>query len=182
MIGAFVVGLNFITVPNLQTVAVGLVRGRPPSALVLFVLRQQRAPNPLYDLEDRGTADLLGGGRAPASSSSARSWASPSSTSSTSRTCSATTRSRPGAAILPAVVFMVARRAPLREAGPRAGIAVRRCCSGQAVLGLAFIGMFFLWGEGTPLLDRGHPTRPHGHRRRPRRHTVIQLADGLGPC
>ena len=49
MIGALVVGLNFITVPNLQTLAIGLfvVAG---VGLVLFVLRQQRAKNALYDL------------------------------------------------------------------------------------------------------------------------------------
>ena len=54
-----------------------------------------------------------------------------------------------GAAILPAAVFMVLvapRSARLvHERGSRSTLLL-----GQAVLGLAFIGMFFLWGEGTP--------------------------------
>ena len=51
MIGALVVALNFITVPNLQTLAVGAARGRRRSAWSLFVIRQKRAANPLYDLK-----------------------------------------------------------------------------------------------------------------------------------
>ncbi len=54
-----------------------------------------------------------------------------------------------GAAILPAVVFLVAiapRSAKLvHDKGSRFVL-----LAGQAFLGLAFIGMFFLWGEGTP--------------------------------
>ena len=54
-----------------------------------------------------------------------------------------------GAAILPAVIFMVAvapRSAALvHDRGSRFTLLL-----GQTMLGLAFIGMFFLWGEGTP--------------------------------
>lgn len=64
MIGALVVGLNFITVPNMQALAIGLfaVAG---VLLVLFVLRQQRAKNALYDLKVAARKDVLGrrGGR-----------------------------------------------------------------------------------------------------------------------
>jgi MFS family permease len=54
-----------------------------------------------------------------------------------------------GAAILPAVIFMVLvapRSAKLvSERGSRATLLF-----GQSILGLAFIGMFFLWQEDTP--------------------------------
>ena len=50
MIGALVVALNFITVPNLQTLAVGLFVVAA-IGVVLFVVRQKRAANPLYDLK-----------------------------------------------------------------------------------------------------------------------------------
>jgi hypothetical protein len=54
-----------------------------------------------------------------------------------------------GASILPAVVFMVLvapRSAKLvQQLGSRATLLI-----GQFVLALAFVGMFVLWGEGTP--------------------------------
>ncbi len=50
MIGALVVALNFITVPNLQTLAIGLFVVAAVG-VVLFVIRQKRAANPLYDLK-----------------------------------------------------------------------------------------------------------------------------------
>ena len=53
MIGALVVALNFITVPNLQALAIGLL-ALAAVALGLFVFRQRRATNPLYDLAVAG--------------------------------------------------------------------------------------------------------------------------------
>ncbi len=50
LIGAFVLALNFITSPQYQTFAIGLLVVTV-IALVLFALRQQRAKNPLYDLK-----------------------------------------------------------------------------------------------------------------------------------
>ena len=50
MIGALVVALNFITVPNLQMLAIGLLVAAV-IVLLLFVFRQKRAANPLYDLK-----------------------------------------------------------------------------------------------------------------------------------
>ena len=56
-----------------------------------------------------------------------------------------------GAAILPAVIFMVLvapRSAKLvQERGSRATLLL-----GQSILGLAFVGMLLLWGEGTNYL------------------------------
>jgi EmrB/QacA subfamily drug resistance transporter len=49
MVGALILGINFAPVPNRTTLAIGLfviaIVG-----VVLFVIRQRRAPNPLYDL------------------------------------------------------------------------------------------------------------------------------------
>jgi EmrB/QacA subfamily drug resistance transporter len=50
MIGALILGINFLPVPNKSTAAVGLlvVAG---AAVVAFLIRQKRARNPLYDLD-----------------------------------------------------------------------------------------------------------------------------------
>ncbi len=50
LIGAFVLALNFITSPQYQTFAISLLIVTV-MALGLFVLRQNRAKNPLYDLK-----------------------------------------------------------------------------------------------------------------------------------
>src|SRR6476646_347340 len=50
MIGALVIGLNFITAPGMQALALTLF-AVTAVMLVLFVLRQRRARNPLYDLK-----------------------------------------------------------------------------------------------------------------------------------
>ncbi len=147
MIGALVVALNFITVPNLQTLAVGLIVVAV-IVLLLFVFRQKRAANPLYDLKiaarktfwvaaiggiivfgslmgiafvnQQYLQDVLGYGTLAA-----------------------------GAAILPAVFFMVVvapRSAKLvHDRGSRATLLL-----GQAFLALSFVGMFFLWQEDSP--------------------------------
>jgi DHA2 family multidrug resistance protein-like MFS transporter len=147
MIGALVVALNFVTVPNLQGLAVGLLVVAAV-VLALFVWRQRNAENPLYDLaiaarrtfwvaalagiivfgslmgiafiNQQYLQNVLGYGTLQA-----------------------------GAAILPAVFFMVIvapRSARLvQERGSRTTLML-----GQSFLALAFVGMFFLWGEGTP--------------------------------
>src|SRR6476659_7063050 len=50
MIGALVIGLNFITAPGMQALALSLF-AVTAVMLVLFVVRQRRARNPLYDLK-----------------------------------------------------------------------------------------------------------------------------------
>jgi hypothetical protein len=50
LVGTFVLSLNFLPVAGYQQFAVGLL-GVAVVAGVLFVLRQRRAPNPLYDLQ-----------------------------------------------------------------------------------------------------------------------------------
>jgi hypothetical protein len=50
MVGALILGINFLPVPDKSTVAIGLlvVAG---AAAIAFLLRQRRAKNPLYDLD-----------------------------------------------------------------------------------------------------------------------------------
>jgi DHA2 family multidrug resistance protein-like MFS transporter len=147
MIGAFIVGLNFITVPNLQTLAVGLFVVAA-IGVALFVLRQKRAANPLYDLKvaSRVTfwvaavAGIIVFGSLMGIAFVNQQYL---------QNVLGYDTLQAGAAILPAVVFMVAiapRSAKLvHDKGSRFTL-----LAGQAFLGLAFIAMFFLWGEGTP--------------------------------
>ena len=50
LVGALIVSINFLPVPSEKTVALVLL-GVAAIAAVLFVLRQRRAANPLYDLQ-----------------------------------------------------------------------------------------------------------------------------------
>ena len=49
VVGAFILGINFVPVPSERALAVGLL-GVAAVALVLFLVRQRRAENPLFDL------------------------------------------------------------------------------------------------------------------------------------
>ena len=149
MFGALVVALNFITVPNLQTLAVGLlvVAG---IGVLLFVIRQKRAANPLYDLKiaRRSTfwvaavAGIIVFGSLMGVAFINQQYL---------QNVLGYDTLQAGAAILPAVVFMVLvapRSAKLvQEKGSRFTLLL-----GQAILGLAFVGMLLLWGEGTNYL------------------------------
>ena len=147
MIGAFIVGLNFITVPNLQTLAVGLF-AIAAVGVALFVRRQKRAANPLYDLKvaSRVTfwvaacAGIIVFGSLMGIAFINQQYL---------QNVLGYDTLQAGAAILPAVIFLVAiapRSAKLvHDRGSRFTL-----LAGQSMLGLAFIGMFFLWGEGTP--------------------------------
>ena len=107
--------------------------------LGLFVRRQRRAANPLYDLQRSQRDGPSGWPRSPASSSSARSWAIAFINQQYLQNVLGYDTLQAGAAILPAVVFMVLvapRSARLvQERGSRATLLL-----GQAMLGLAFIG------------------------------------------
>ena len=48
LVGALILAINFMPVPNEAALALGLSLSRPPRSA--FVLRQRRAKNPLYDL------------------------------------------------------------------------------------------------------------------------------------
>jgi DHA2 family multidrug resistance protein-like MFS transporter len=147
MIGAVVVGLNFITVPNMQTLALGLF-AVAVIAVGLFIVRQRRAPNPLYDLRvaARRTfwvaalAGVIVFGSLMGIAFINQQYL---------QNVQGYSTFEAGAAILPAVFFMVIvapRSAKLvQERGSRATLLI-----GQSVLALAFVGMLLLWGEGTP--------------------------------
>jgi MFS transporter, DHA2 family, multidrug resistance protein len=147
MVGALIGFINFVAVPDLLTVAivlliVALVTG------ALFVVRQRRAPNPLYDLRiaSRPTfwvaacagiivfGSLMG--IAFVNQQYLQNVLDYSSLSA-------------GAAILPAVAFMIVvapRSATLVHArGSRFTLLL-----GQTMLGLAFVLMLVLWKDDSP--------------------------------
>lgn len=147
MIGALVMAINFITVPAQRSLAVALL----VAAIVfgaLFVVRQRRAENPLYDLHVAGRRTfwvaacagviVFGSlmGIAFVNQQYLQNVLGYSSLSA-------------GAAILPAVAFMVVvapRSASLVHArGSRFTLLL-----GQAMLGLAFVLMLVLWTDGSP--------------------------------
>lgn len=147
MIGALVVALNFIAVPNQQTLAFSLL-AVAFVVLVLFIVRQRRAANPLYDLKVAArrtfwvaaVAGIIVVGSLMGIAFINQQYL---------QNVLGYDTLQAGAAIIPAVIFMVLvapRSARLvQERGSRATLLM-----GQAVLGLAFIGMFFLWTETSP--------------------------------
>lgn len=147
MVGCFIVGLNLIAVPNLQGVAVGLFVVAL-AGLVLFAIRQRRARSPLYDLHVAArrtfwvaaVAGIIVFGSLMGIAFINQQYL---------QNVLAYTTLQAGAAILPAVVFLVLvapRSAKLVESrGSRFTLLL-----GQGVLGLAFLGMLLLWKEGTP--------------------------------
>jgi len=149
MIGSLVIALNFITVPSLQTLAVGLF-AVALVAVALFVRRQRRAANPLYDLKvaSRRTfwvaamAGIIVFGSLMGVAFINQQYL---------QNVLGYSTLQAGAAILPAAFFMVIvapRSARLvQERGSRFTLML-----GQSFLGLAFVGMLLLWGEGTSYL------------------------------
>ena len=149
MIGSLILGLNFIAVPSLQQIAVGLFIVAAVG-LVLFVLRQRRARNALYDLKVAArrtfwvaaTAGIIVFGSLMGVAFINQQYL---------QNVLGYSTLQAGAAILPAVFFMVLvapRSAKLvQERGSRATLLL-----GQVILALAFVGMLVLWGEGTSYL------------------------------
>jgi MFS transporter, DHA2 family, multidrug resistance protein len=147
MIGALVIALNFITVPDMQTLAIGLLIVAV-LMLGLFVLRQRRAANPLYDLDVArrptfwvaGLAGIIVFGSLMGIAFINQQYL---------QNVLEYDTLQAGAAAIPAVIFMVLvapRSAKLvQQRGSRATLLL-----GQSILGLSFIAMFFLWGEGSP--------------------------------
>jgi MFS-type transporter involved in bile tolerance (Atg22 family) len=131
----------------LQTVAVVLFVAAA-GLLVLFVARQRRADNPLYDLKiaSRRTfwvaavAGIIVFGSLMAGAFVNQQYL---------QNVQGYSTLAAGGAILPAVVFMILvapRSAKLvQDRGSRATLLF-----GQAFLALAFVGMLLLWGDGTP--------------------------------
>jgi MFS family permease len=149
LIGALVLGINFIAMPAMQTLAVGLFV-IAAIVLALFVARQRRAKNPLYDLGVAarptfwvaGVAGVIVFGSLMGIAFINQQYL---------QNVLGYDTLEAGAAMLPAVAFMILvapRSARLvQERGSRTTLLL-----GQSVLALAFIGMLLLWGEDTPYL------------------------------
>jgi MFS transporter, DHA2 family, multidrug resistance protein len=147
MIGALVIGLNFITVPGMQSLALALFV-TTGVVLALFVLRQRRAANPLYDLRvaQRRTfwvaavAGIIVFGSLMGIAFVNQQYL---------QNVLGYSTLEAGAAILPAVVFMVIvapRSAKLvQDRGSRATLLL-----GQLFLGAAFVAMLLLWTDHAP--------------------------------
>ena len=147
LVGALILSINFLPVPNEGTLAVGLLLVAL-AATVAFVLRQRRAPNPLYDLDIArrrifwvaACAGIIVFGSLMAAAFVSQQFL---------QNVLGYSSLEAGAAILPAVVFMVLvapRSAKLVEAyGARATLLL-----GYVFLLAAFLGMLLLWKEGSP--------------------------------
>lgn len=145
-IGALVVAINFVTVANLRTAALVLM-AVALLGLALFVVRQRRAPNPLYDLAvaRRRTfwvaacAGIIVFGSLMGISFVNQQYL---------QNVLDYSSLNAGLAILPAVVFMVL-------VAPHSATLVERMGSratllaGQTLLALAFVGMLLLWKQGS---------------------------------
>jgi DHA2 family multidrug resistance protein-like MFS transporter len=147
MIGALVVALNFVAVPNMLGLALGLF-AVAAVGLVMFVVRQRRVAEPLYDLDVAArptfwvaaAAGIIIFGSLMGILFINQQYL---------QNVLGYDTLMAGAAILPAAVLMVfvaPRSAKLvHERGSRETLLL-----GQSLLALAFVAMLFLWGEGTP--------------------------------
>lgn len=146
LVGSLILSINFMPVAGAQKVALGLL------ALaillgVLFVLRQKRAANPLYDLKIAArptfwvaaTAGIIVFGSLMGAAFVSQQFL---------QNVLEYDTVAAGAAILPAVFFMILvapRSAKLVESqGSR-----RTLLTGQAAVLVAFLCMLLLWGEGS---------------------------------
>lgn len=145
MIGCFIVALNFITVPNVRNAAIELFVVTL-LALVAFYVRERRVENPIYDLSVAARRTFwvaaVGGiivfGSLMGSAFISQQFM---------QNVLKYSTFEAGAAVLPAVVFMVL-------VAPRSAKLVGKngsrqtLLTGQAFLFLAFLLMLLLWNEG----------------------------------
>jgi MFS transporter, DHA2 family, multidrug resistance protein len=146
LVGSLILSINFAPVPNKGTLTIVLA-AIAATALVAFFLRQRRAKNPLYDLEvaARRTfwvaacAGIIVFGSLMGAAFVSQQYL---------QNVLGYSTLQAGAAILPAVVFMVLvapRSAKLVEAR---GARFTLLC-GYVFLLLAFVTMLLLWKEGS---------------------------------
>jgi len=152
LVGSLILSINFAPVPNKGTLTVVLA-AIAATALVAFFLRQRRAKNPLYDLEvaARRTfwvaacAGIIVFGSLMGAAFVSQQYL---------QNVLGYSTLQAGAAILPAVVFMVLvapRSAKLVEAR---GARFTLLC-GYVFLLLAFVTMLLLWKEGSSYWEIG---------------------------
>jgi MFS transporter, DHA2 family, multidrug resistance protein len=154
LVGALILSINFMPVPNEQKLALGLLAVAVVATLAFFV-RQHRASNPLYDLNvaSRSTfwvaaaAGIIVFGSLMGAAFISQQYL---------QNVLGYSTLEAGAAIIPAGVFMVLvapRSAKLvGSLGSRATLLL-----GQVILFLAFLGMFVLWQEDTPYWEVAIP-------------------------
>ena len=147
LVGALILAINFATAPNATTIAISMAIVAV-LALVAFVIRQRRAPNPLYDLHvaARRTfwvaacAGIIVFGSLMAAMFVSQQYL---------QNVLGYSTLEAGAAFLPAVVFMVLvapRSAKLVEShGARFTL-----LAGYVFLLLGFLAMLLLWKEDAP--------------------------------
>jgi hypothetical protein len=147
LVGALILGINFAAVPNKGTLVIGLFLVAA-AALLAFVFRQRRAPNPLYDLKVAArptfwvaaVAGIIVFGSLMGSMYIGQQFL---------QNVLEYSTVDAGLAILPAAVFMVLvapRSAKLVEVqGARATLLM-----GYLFVLLGFLTMLVLWKEGIP--------------------------------
>lgn len=152
LVGALVLGINFAAVPDAGTLVVSLAI-IAVAAGVAFLLRQRRAENPLYDLDIAGrrifwvaaVAGIIVFGSLMASAFVGQQFM---------QNVLGYSTLDAGLAIIPAALVMVVvapRSAKLVEArGARFTLLF-----GYAFVGLAFLTMLLVWGEGSPYWQVG---------------------------
>jgi MFS family permease len=155
MVGTLILAINFAPVPNKGTLALGLA-AIAVAAAVVFVIRQRRATNPLYDLHVAGRrifwvaacAGIIVFGSLMGSAFVSQQYL---------QNVNGYSTLEAGAAFLPAVVFMVLvapRSAKLVETrGARFTL-----LAGYVSLFIAFAWMLLFWSEGSPTGRWGWPT------------------------
>ena len=152
MVGTLILAINFAPVPNKGTLALGLA-AIAVAAAVVFVIRQRRATNPLYDLHVAGRrifwvaacAGIIVFGSLMGSAFVSQQYL---------QNVNGYSTLEAGAAFLPAVVFMVLvapRSAKLIETrGARFTL-----LAGYVSLFIAFAWMLLFWSEGSPYWQVG---------------------------
>jgi MFS family permease len=152
MVGTLILGINFAPVPNEGALAVGLLAVALAAGMG-FVLRQRRASNPLYDLRVAARrifwvaacAGIIVFGSLMAAAFVSQQYL---------QNVLGYSTVEAGAAILPAIVFMILvapRSAKLVEAR---GARFTLLC-GYVFLLLAFLSMLLLWRDGSPYWQVG---------------------------
>ena len=176
LVGTFIMAINFAPVPSARTLVLGL-SAVAAIALVLFVLRQRRAGNPLYDLKiaSRRTfwvaavAGIIVFGSLMGSMFIGQQFL---------QDVLGYSTLDAGLAILPAAFFMILvapRSAKLVESrGARFTL-----LAGYVFVFLGFATMLLLWKDGIPYWMVGHGIRLHGNRGRLRGHPRVSLADRI---
>jgi DHA2 family multidrug resistance protein-like MFS transporter len=154
VVGVLIISINFMPVPNEQKLALGLLAVAVVLGVV-FVIRERRVSNPLFDLHvaARSTfwvaacAGIIVFGSLMGAAFISQQYL---------QNVLGYSTIEAGAAIIPAGVFMVLvapRSAKLVGShGSRATLLL-----GQSVLFLAFLVMFLLWKEGTPYWEVAIP-------------------------